>query len=441
MALSCNNKKAWLLSLFTILSLSCTILSAEFEAKPDDPVFAKFQPLKAPATKGLIIKTGDRLAICGDSITEQKKYGRIIETYLTACVPDLKVTVRQYGWSGETAEGFLSRMENDCLRFKPTLATTCYGMNDYKYRPYDEANANWYRDRYTSVVKRFKAADVRVVLGSPGCVGKVASWVKSASGTLEEHNLNLCALRNIGIEIADKEEVRFADVFWPMFTASHIAKQKYGPTYQLSGSDGVHPEWAGQLVMAYAFLKAMGLDGNLGTITVDLATEKAIATKGHVVDSFASNVVVMTSSRYPFCASGATNSHDSIRSGMSLVPFNQELNRLRLVVKGTTAANYTVTWGADSRAYTSTQLAQGVNLAADFPINPFSKAFTILDAAVLKKQTFETEQIKKIFHGPEGKKDMEAAVKRTEAIREPLAQAIAAALVPVTHRIRIEASK
>jgi hypothetical protein len=75
-----------------------------------------------------LIQPGDRLAIIGDSITEQKMYSRIIETYLTLCVPDLKISTRQFGWSGETAEGFLHRMTNDCLRFQPTIATLCYGM-------------------------------------------------------------------------------------------------------------------------------------------------------------------------------------------------------------------------------------------------------------------------------------------------------------------------
>src|ERR1041385_386937 len=45
--------------------------------------FEKFEPKKAPAPKGLMLKQGDRLAICGDSITEQKMYSRIMETYLT----------------------------------------------------------------------------------------------------------------------------------------------------------------------------------------------------------------------------------------------------------------------------------------------------------------------------------------------------------------------
>src|SRR5215475_5584032 len=72
----------------------------------------RFKPVPAPRPAGLLLQRGDRLAICGDSITEQKMYSRIMEDYLTMCVPELKITVRQYGWSGERAPGFLARMTN-----------------------------------------------------------------------------------------------------------------------------------------------------------------------------------------------------------------------------------------------------------------------------------------------------------------------------------------
>ncbi len=83
-------------------------------------------------------------------------YSRIIETYLTACMPELKITARQYGWSGETAQGFLNRMEKDCLTFDPTVATLCYGMNDARYRPFDVNNGQWYEDNYSAIVRSSK---------------------------------------------------------------------------------------------------------------------------------------------------------------------------------------------------------------------------------------------------------------------------------------------
>ncbi len=413
--------------------------SAALEPKPADAYFEKYHPVQAPAPGGLLLKEGDLLAICGDSITEQKMYSRIMETYLTVCVPDLNLRVRQFGWSGEVAAGFLRRMTNDCLRFHPDVATTSYGMNDYKYRPYDEATARWYRTNYTAVVDAFQSIGTRVVLGSPGCVGKVASWVKTAAGTLEEHNLNLCALRNIDVEIAREEGTRFADIFWPMFTAGFEARHEYGNHYEISGRDGVHPGWAGHLLMTYEYLRALGLPGDIGTFEVDLARDHAAASRGHHIDGFSNGELTVTSRRYPFCAAGDKDDDQSIRSGMSLVPFNQDLNRLLLIVRGGKAERYEITWGPASRVYSAADLAKGVNLAADFSVNPFSDAFKKVDEAVAAKQAFETVQIKKRFHSREARAEMDVVVAETEAERTPLVKAIHAAFVPVTHTIRIEA--
>ena len=173
--------------------------------------------------------------------------------------------------SGETAPGFLARMTNDCLRFQPSIATTCYGMNDHGYRPYEQSIGQRYRANQETIVDAFKAAGTRVVLGSPGCVGLRKDW---DAASVEAKNLNLCTLRNIDIEIARKADVSFADVFWPMLTAGYAGQQKYGADYAIAGKDGVHPGWAGHLAMAYAFLKAFGLDGDIGTFSVDLASKQ-----------------------------------------------------------------------------------------------------------------------------------------------------------------------
>src|SRR5687767_5161482 len=102
--------------LLWLTALPLWLLAQTFN--PSDPLVQKYQPEPAPPAKGLLLKRGDKLAICGDSITEQKMYSRAIETYLTLCAPELNISVRQYGWSGEQAPGFLARMTNDCLRFE-----------------------------------------------------------------------------------------------------------------------------------------------------------------------------------------------------------------------------------------------------------------------------------------------------------------------------------
>lgn len=426
----------------TIINLLGTAHAADYEPKPTNSYFAKFNPRRAPAPGPLLLQPGDQLAIIGDSITEQKRYSRILETYLTACVPELKITTRQFGWSGETAEGFLRRMTNDCLRFAPTVATLNFGMNDHHYRTFDMENLLWYQRNYSAIARNLENIGARVVLGSPGCVGKVPAWTHSSPFTRDELNINLCALRDTDIQIAGDLNARFADVFWTMYQAGYEGETRYGTTngsYMISGKDGVHPGWAGHLVMAYAYLRALGLDGDLGTLTVDLGAQTATATAGHTVESFKDNTLTVVSTRYPFCAGGETNSDDSLRSGATLVPFFDELSRFRLVLKNATAPNYQIIWGQTTNTYTSAQLAAGVNLAADFVDNPFCEPFKKVDEAVAAKQAYETKQIKQSFHSKEAKADMAAVVAATEAERAPLAQAIADAMVPVHHSIIIQA--
>lgn len=435
-------------------------LSAADETNSASSALSGYSFVPAPRPTHMILRRGDRLAICGDSITEQKMYSRIMEDYLTVCVPALHITVRQYGWSGEKAPGFLSRMTNDCLRFEPTIATTCYGMNDHQYRTYTDEIGETYRTNTDAIIRAFKARHARVVLGSAGCVGKVPAWQREHGYTVDDLNLNLSKLRNIDAVLAKSERVSFADVFWPMFNGEKLALQKYDNDYHVSGNDGVHPGWAGHTIMAYAFLRAMGLDGDIGTFTVDLKNNRMKASKGHEVISSKDGEFQIRSSRYPFCPcepegtavknypacdKDDISKDNSIQSGMTLVPFNQDLNRLTLNIKNPKAAEYQVTWGTESKTFPAEQLLRGINLAAEFPANPFTEAFARVDAAVAAKQAFETKEIKQDFR-PHGEKNPtpEEITTQTDKIvgddekeHAKLAAAVQEAFVPVTYVIKI----
>jgi hypothetical protein len=359
---------------------------------------------------------------------------------LTVCVPELEIEVRQFGWSGERAPGFLARMTNDVLRFGTDIATTCYGMNDHRYQPSNHEIRHEYRQSSEAILHAFKTHGVRVIQGAPGTVGKMPHWVKEAKGTVTDLNLGLLELRNIDVMLAQQENAGFADVFLSMLVGGFEAQQQYGPDYMISGKDGVHPGWAGQLVMAYAFLKALGLNGEIGIITLDLEAGTAMATTGHRVLSAANSRVELESVRYPFCAEGPLDQDSSIRSGMALVPFQSELNRFVLKLTNPRADRYRVTWGVQSRVYTAAALEAGVNLADDFVVNPFSQQFRRVDEAVARKQAYETRQIKDLFHGPEGRVDMENTALLTEKVRQGLSAAIEREFLPVRHTLDIEAA-
>ena len=290
-----------IVSLVAILAFIASILNAQsMEKLPNDHYFQIYNPIAAPATPDSpILEKGDRLAIIGDSITEQKMYSRMIETYLTVCVPQYEVTCRQFGWGGERADGFRGRMENDCLRFKPTIATSCYGMNDHRYEPYKDEHGNLYRESQTDIVRAFKKINCKFIIGSAGKVGFVPFWQKLPGATLDALNQCLCQFRNICVEIANQEDVYYADVFVNMLKAEYKARTTYNTDYKLCGDDGIHPDWAGHVVMAYSFLKAMGLDGNIAKITLDLNSGKAKVSEGHELIASTKDSIEIKSYRYP----------------------------------------------------------------------------------------------------------------------------------------------
>src|SRR5437764_8305240 len=175
-------------------------------------------------------------------------------------------------------------------------------MNDGGYGPMTSDRAKWYHDNQKAVVEGMKKAGVRfIVVGSPGCVD--ANTFRNNPEQAAVYNKTLAEERDIAKQVAQEEGVAFANVFDPMVDVMTKAKEKYGLKYHVAGGDGVHPGPNGHLVMAYAFLKGLGCDGNIGTITVDLAANKAEATEGHQILSASNGTIELQSTRYPFCFS------------------------------------------------------------------------------------------------------------------------------------------
>lgn len=415
-----------------VVASAVSSLRAQEAAKPDVPL------------------KDARLAIIGDSITEQKMYSRIIETYLLVCRPDLKVRVMQFGWGGETAPGFVRRMDNDLGVFRPTVATTCYGMNDGGYRAFEEATGKRYQDGMSDIIKKAKAAGILLIVGSSSPVD--SQTFRRDPKMASVYNDTLARLRDIDRTLAEQNGLPFADVYDALFSAMGKAKDALGADFQVCGGDGVHPGWNGHLVMAYAFLKAMGLDGNIGTITVDAANGQATATEGHKVLSARDGAYEIESSRYPFCFFGDEKSSNGTVSMLPFVPFNQDLNRLTLVVKGLGADKAQVTWGKQSKVFSKADLEKGVNLAAAFPVNnPFGPAFGKVDGAVAQKQAYETVMIKSFIsnfpnlskqfdNDAEANAAMDTLKAKLAAKQAKLAEQAQALVVPVKHTIKIEAA-
>jgi lysophospholipase L1-like esterase len=426
----CNSKHSIVLPVIMMLIMAIAAAAARAQDKPR-------------------LQEGDFVAICGDSITEERIYSVYMQDYLLMCQPAAKLRTLQAGWDGETAPGFLRRMEYDVLPLGPNVATTCYGMNDGGLSAMTVEKGERYRDAQRAIVKKFKENGIRfIVLGSAGCVDSNTFNDNPADAVI--YNETLAQIRDIAREVAREENVIFADVYDPMMDVMAKTKAKYGRSYHLAGVHGVHPDLNGHLVMAYAFLKALGCDGDIGTITIDIASGNAQATAGHKIIASANGAIEVESSRYPFCFFGDPASPKSTRGVIEFIPFNEELNRFILVASNVNKdAKYKVTWGIASREYTGAELAKGINLAADFLDNPFSEPFCRIEAVFLEQQIFETRLTRILLHGipnylryaPEMKEDIDNLVKKLCKKDKEMAAASSASVVPVRHKIKIEITR
>ena len=394
-----------------------------------------------------LIQPKDTLAICGDSITAQHQYSAFIEDYLLMCQPKEELNVAQFGWGGEQAPGFLSRMESDLFPFKPTVATTCYGMNDGHYLPLTDETADRYRKAQTDIVELMKKRGVRtIVLGSPKCVDSYY-FRRGGEPTPDVYNQTLSSLAGIDKDIAAKEGVVYADVFGSTMDAMKKAKAQFGEAYSFAGGDGVHPDPNGHLVMAYAFLKALGCTGDIATITIDLDHNRAEATAGQEVLSCKDGSVDLESTRYPFCFSGSIDKAypGDTANMLKCVSFNEDLNRYVLVVKGLKTVKATVTWGNQSKDFNAADLGRGINLAAEFLDNPFRNQFFRVNNAVQVQEEAEEILVQDVIHAApfyagqpmaaDAFSNWEASGK---ALREALCKQASALVIPIRHTIRVQ---
>lgn len=407
------------------------------------------------AQQSKAIEPGSRVAIVGDSITEQKLYSKFMEAYLLACSGVSDVHVFQFGWGGEQASGFAARAENDLAVFNPTVATLCYGMNDGGYQPYKEEIGSRYETNMRNVLSKLEKLNLKsVVVGSPGAVDTYFFRPNQMMGDTPAHaayNDNLAHLRDIDRALATEKKLLFADVHGAMYDAMQKAHAKLGKEYDVCGRDGFHPGNNGQLLMAYAFLKGLGLDGSIGEVVVDLKG-KSTASAGHTIVNGTAGNLEIESTRWPFCFQGDEKSSNGTRSILPFTSFNSDLNRLVVKVKGLDAANAVVKWGSTEKKFTREQLAAGVNLADEFAVTPFDASFQKLLDSIAKKQAFETYIIKSLitnFRSIPGEFANEPEIKKAfDDFRNSLATRhrqldaeVHANLVPVKYSLQITASE
>lgn len=224
------------------------------------------------AAEDFSLKNGDRVVFYGDSITDQRLYTVITETYVVTRYPNLNISFVHSGWGGDKVSGggggpIDLRLQRDVIAYKPTVMTIMLGMNDGLYRPETEATDQTFFNGYKHIVDSVRAAlpgiritaikpspfdDVTRAPNFPGGYNQVMISFGKWIGNYGEHSdLNVADLNTAMVTMLKK-----ADDLDP------VEAQKIIP-------DRIHPSFAGHLVMAEQLLKSWNARPVVAAVTID----------------------------------------------------------------------------------------------------------------------------------------------------------------------------
>src|SRR5437588_1416481 len=114
------------------------------------------------AENGFALREGDRVVFYGDSITDQRLYTTFAETFVLTRFPQWNVSFVHSGWGGDRVTGggggpIDLRLERDVLVYKPTVMTIMLGMNDGRYRAFDQQTFDTFADGFKHIVQSVQA--------------------------------------------------------------------------------------------------------------------------------------------------------------------------------------------------------------------------------------------------------------------------------------------
>ena len=332
---------------------------------------AAFSALSADS---FYLKNGDRVVFYGDSITDQRLYTVLTETYVVTRYPELNVEFVHSGWGGDKVSGggggpIDLRLQRDVIAYKPTVMTIMLGMNDGLYRAETEETDKTFFNGYKHIVDTMKSAvpgirmtaiepspydDVTRAPNFPGGYNEVMiSFGKWIANYGKEAGLNVADL-NTGVV----QMLRSADKLSPE------EAQKIIP-------DRVHPGFSGHLIMAEQLLKSWNARPTVAAVTIDAASGKAKLTSSEharISDLASGNGIAWTETDdalpLPFKEWEGTWGIGPLPLVIRSSDVAQDLNNEPLVITGLKNGVYSVKIDGNTvGTFNNDELGRGVNLA------------------------------------------------------------------------------
>ncbi len=216
-----------------------------------------------PTPEELLIQDGQTLLFQGDSLTDAGRrdthypygwgYARMVIDLVTARYPDRRIDWLNRGISGHTTDDLLVRWHDDCLALTPDWVSLLIGINDLCrwFNPDHENHVppGRYRDNYRRLLVRTRdETGAGLVLMDPYFISTDTDPEGRRGTVLGMLPDYIAVVREMADEF-DAIHVPLHDVFQEQLR--HRSADWFCP-------EPVHPNVAGHMVIAHAWLAAVG---------------------------------------------------------------------------------------------------------------------------------------------------------------------------------------
>ena len=235
-----------------------------------------------PQQNNFYLHDGDQVLFYGDSITDQRNYTMMIETYVITRYPALKVRFTNSGWGGDRVSGggggdIDLRLSRDVIPYKPSVITIMLGMNDGGYKAATEASDEAYFDGYRHIHQTLQkdAPQARITAIEPSPYDDVTRLPGFPVQGGIAYNDVMVSYGKWVANFARENRLTLADANTDFVHMLERANASDPAIAKEILSDHIHPSFGGALMIGEAVLKAWNARSVVASVAVYVDGSKA----------------------------------------------------------------------------------------------------------------------------------------------------------------------
>lgn len=339
------------------------------------------------------LRAGDTVVFYGDSITDQRLYTTFVETFVVTRFPAMPIRFVHSGWGGDRVTGggggpIDVRLKRDVIAYHPSVVTIMLGMNDGRYRAYEDEIFREYTTGYEHIIGSLRAAlpGVRITAIRPSPYDDVTQPPKFPGG----YNAVLVRFGEYLKGLAARDNLTLADLNGPVVADLERAKATDAELAKRILPDRVHPGPGGHLLMTGELLKAWGAPAVVTAVDID-AGRKTVERSVNTEVSNLTGGPAWRWTQFDRALPMPINLKDKVTAlAVGSSDFIEKLNQQTLRVAGLPAGRYTLTIDQEpAGTFGADELARGINLAT-LPTPMLRQAFEVHDLTLKHNNIHDT---------------------------------------------------